>query len=252
MSPHEERLSDSVTIIQGDALQIVPELGQVDAIITDPPYSSGDAFRGDRMASTRTKYQSTSVDTEHPAFTGDNKDQRAFTAWAAMWLLACLDITVPGGACCIFSDWRQLPSTSDALQAGGWVWRGIVPWDKVNARPMPNRFRSQCEYVLWGTNGGRSFDTTGATYHDGIIREAPPNISERIHATQKPVGVMAKLVEIAPAGSVILDPFMGSATTGLACIRTGRRFIGIEKNPQCYEQARTRLKNEMRQPLLPI
>lgn len=247
-----ERLADSVTIIRGDALHIIPTLGQISAIVTDPPYSSGGMLRGDRMPSTRTKYQSTTVDTEHPDFTGDNRDQRGFTAWASLWLSLCLDITAPGGVCCLFSDWRQLPSVTDALQAGGWVWRGIVPWDKVNSRPMPNRFRSQCEFVAWGTNGPRNFDTAAATYHAGILREAPPNIFERVHATQKPVAIMARLVEIAPAGAVILDPFMGSGTTGVACIRTGRRFIGIEKDAKCYELAHARLENELQQGMLPI
>jgi site-specific DNA-methyltransferase (adenine-specific) len=250
--PFEVRLSDGVSIWCGDCLHVIPTLSEVAAIITDPPYSSGGMMRGDRMASTREKYQGTDVDTEHPNFTGDNRDQRGFTAWASLWLSNCIDITVPGGVCCLFSDWRQLPCMTDALQAGGWVWRGILPWDKVQARPMPNRFRAQCEYVAWGTNGPRSFDTAGATYHDGILRGTPPTQGERVHCTQKPVAVMARLVEIACEGSAILDPFMGSGSTGVACIRTGRKFIGIEKDARHFEIARARLEHELRQLALPL
>lgn len=216
--------------------------GAVDAIVTDPPYSSGGMVRGDRMSTTRRKYQSTSVDVEHPEFTGDNRDQRGFLAWASLWLMYCMNITKPGGVAMLFSDWRQLPTMTDALQAAGWVWRGIVPWDKVNARPMPNRFRAQCEYVAWGTNGPRDFDKVNAQYHAGILSEKPPANAEREHSTQKPVGVCAKLCAIAPQGGVVLDPFMGAGTTGVACIDIDRKFIGIEKDPQIFERACTRVR----------
>lgn len=245
MAESTVKISESVTIICGDCMHIIPQISMVDAVITDPPYSSGGMVRGDRMTSTRTKYQSTSVDVEHPDFTGDNRDQRGFVAWASLWLSLCLDITAHGGACCLFSDWRQLPCMTDALQAGGWVWRGIVPWDKVISRPMPNRFRAQCEYVAWGTNGPRNFSTEGASYHDGIFRESPPNISERVHTTQKTVGLMENLVAIAPEGGTVLDPFMGSGTTGAACIRTGRKFVGIEKDSNYFDIARKRLESEV-------
>ena len=108
-------------------LQTLPD-ASVDALITDPPYSSGGAFRGDRMGSTTTKYVD-NRDTLHRAdFAGDNRDQRAYGYWCGLWLSECLRIVRPGGIACLFTDWRQLPTTTDALQAGGWVWRGIAAW----------------------------------------------------------------------------------------------------------------------------
>lgn len=230
------------TLHLGSAEDVIPTLEPVDAIITDPPYSSGGMVRGDRMQTTRAKYQSTDVDTEHPDFTGDNRDQRGFLAWASLWLMHAQEITKPGGVVALFSDWRQLPTMTDALQSGGWVWRGIVPWDKVNARPMPNRFRAQCEFVVWGTNGPRDFSTDGATYHPGILTEKPPANAEREHSTQKPVGIMETLVLVAPPGGVVLDPFMGSGTTGVACLRTGRTFVGAEKDPRIFDIACRRIE----------
>lgn len=252
LDPLVVRLSDSVTILHGDCLHLIPSVGKVDAVITDPPYSSGGMVRGDRSGTTGSKYKHYESNEDHPDFTGDNRDQRGFLAWAALWLSQCMDVTSPGGACCLFTDWRQLPCMTDALQAGGWVWRGIVPWDKVVSRPMPNRFKAQCEFVAWGTNGPRSFDMKAAEYHPGIFRERPPGRGERVHGTQKPVDVMAGLVAIEPRGSTVLDPFMGSGTTGIACIRTGRKFIGIEKDARYFEIARARLENELRQGLLPL
>ena len=235
------------TLYLGDCLEVLPKVELVDAVVTDPPYSSGGMLRGDRMGSTRDKYQSSQVDVEHPEFTGDNRDQRGFHAWAALWLMHALAITKPGGAAVLFSDWRQLPSMTDALQSGGWVWRGIVPWDKVNARPMPNRFRAQCEFAVWGTNGPRDFTMDGADYHPGILTEKPPGSSEREHTTQKPVGVMSSLCKIAPVGGLVLDPFMGSGTTGVGAMAVGRRFIGVEKEPRYFDIACRRIEDAQRQ-----
>ena len=236
------------TMYLGDCLEVLPALDWVDAIITDPPYSSGGMVRGDRMASSRDKYQSTGVDVEHPEFTGDNRDQRGFHAWAALWLMYGLGITKPGGMAVLFTDWRQLPTMTDALQSGGLVWRGCLPWDKVSARPMPNRFRAQCEFAVWGTNGPRDFRMTEDTeYHPGILREIPPMNGEREHSTQKPVGIMQTLCRVAPLGGVVLDPFAGSGTTGVACMGIGRRFVGIEKEPRYFDIACRRIEDAQRQ-----
>lgn len=247
--PIVAELAEGVTLYCGDSLQIIPTLPQVGAVISDPPYSSGGMMRGDRSMATSAKYQSSDAQLLHPDFTGDNRDQRGFLAWATLWLVDLLEVTQPGGALCLFTDWRQLPIMSDAIQAGGWVWRGVVPWDKGTARPMPNRFRAQCEYVICGTAGPRDFDTAGAAYHHGIFSVQPPG-ADRVHSTQKPVGLMEGLVKIAAPGGLVLDPFMGSGTTGVACIRTGRRFIGIEKDRKYFEIARTRIERELAQPRL--
>lgn len=231
----------------GDTLDVLPDLepGIADAIVTDPPYSSGGMVRGDRMQSTRVKYQSSDVIDEKPLFTGDNRDQRGYLAWCSVWLMHLERVTKPGAVVCLFTDWRQLPTTTDAIQSGGFVWRGILPWDKCNARPMPNRFTSQCEYVIWGTNGPRDFGTEGASYHPGIIRHpAPPN-ADREHSTQKPVEAIAPLCRICDAGGVVIDPFMGSGTTGVACIGERRQFIGIEKEPRYFDIAVKRIKAEL-------
>lgn len=89
-----------ITIYHGDALDILPELSGVGALITDPPYSSGGAFRGDRTQKTLTKYVSTDSSGQRflSDFTGDNRDQRSFLAWCSLWLCAARHAAAPVAA----------------------------------------------------------------------------------------------------------------------------------------------------------
>lgn len=248
--PDYQSPDGAIRLYRGDCMELFADLPWLDAVVTDPPYSSGGMFRGDRAASTSTKYQATGLAEYLPEFTGDSRDQRSFLLWCSQWLAKALDATKPGGVVACFSYWRQLPTMTDAIQCAGWLWRGIVPWDKVNGRPHPNKFRNQCEYLVWGTAGARSDDKAGATYHPGILRQMPPTGDERVHSTQKPVEIMETIIQIAPPGGLVLDPFMGSGTTGVACIRQGRRFIGVEKVPRIFDDAVARIEDELKAPRL--
>lgn len=234
-------------LYQGDCLEVLPTLHGVDAVMTDPPYSSGGAFRGDRAQDTKSKYvqSGTAQQDRLSNFTGDNRDQRSFHFWSALWASAALRASAPGAVACIFTDWRQLPISTDYLQAGGWVWRGVVPWTKgLAVRPQPGRFRAQCEYVIWGSHGalplGRPVDVLPGFYQY-------PSPLERDHIAQKPDGRMADMAQICVPNGVILDPFMGSGTTGVGAVTTGRRFIGIELDAEHFDTACRRLEDAQRQ-----
>lgn len=235
---------DRSTLYGGDALAVLASLpdASVDAVITDPPYSSGGMFRGDRQQDVHTKYVNTSSVSGHEleAFSGDNRDQRGYGYWVALWLGECMRIVAPGGVAALFTDWRQLPATSDALQAGGFVWRGIVPWHKPNGRPVQGRWANSCEYVVWGTNGPRSLLALDGMALPGFFQANAPH--EREHVTQKPLSVMRELVRITPESATVLDPFMGAGTTGVAAIIEGRSFIGAELSPHYQQVARERIE----------
>lgn len=242
MTPYAS--GDRWTLYQGDALAVLPTLdtGSVGLLATDPPYSSGGAFRGDRTADTNTKYlRSDSAQSAYlPQFGGDNRDQRAYLTWCALWLGECLRIVRPGRAAVLFTDWRQLPTTTDALQLGGWVWRGIAPWIKPSARPQMGRIAAAAEFAVWGT-AGPSADDTAVGCIRGYHLASSPAGADREHVTQKPEGVMAWLMPLCPADGVVLDPFVGSGTTGVAALVSGRRFIGIEREPAYLDVAARRL-----------
>jgi site-specific DNA-methyltransferase (adenine-specific) len=230
------------TLHEGDALTVLPDLDLlVDAVVMDPPYNSGGRTPAARRSSgARDKYVSGDAAHMLPDFGGDNRDQRAYAYWLALLTAQCLRLARPGASLLCFTDWAQLPATSDGLQAGGWTWRGIIPWHKPISRPRPNGFKAACEYVLWGTNG-EPMRHAPTVYLPGWLDGSQPRGKERVHITQKPVSIMQQLVRIAPAGGTVLDPCAGSGTTGVAALLEARAFIGIENSAEIAAAARDRL-----------
>jgi site-specific DNA-methyltransferase (adenine-specific) len=231
------------TLYQGDAMALIPQVGAVDAVVTDPPYSSGGMVRGDRAgASARSKYANSDSRLADilTGFSGDNRDQRSFLVWSSLWLGLCLDATPEGAPIVCFTDWRQLPTTTDAIQAGGWVWRGVVPWSKPSSRPQMGRFSASSEYAVWGTNGP-SPDLVEVGCLPGHYVYSSPSGKEREHLTQKPVELMRAVVRICRPGGLVLDPFAGSGSTGVGALLEGRRFVGIEREAAHLATAARRL-----------
>lgn len=224
-----------------DALPTI-EAGSVDALITDPPYSSGGFTRGDRTADPRHKYVHSGVDLVRMSFAGDNRDARSWCYWSALWLSEAYRIVARSGYALTFSDWRQLPLAADAIQAGGFVWRGIVAWDKTEAARAPHTgyFRHQCEYVVWGTKGVSVPAQHGGPW-PGCFRHGV-KLADKHHMTGKSTPLMMDLVKIVPPGGLVLDPFLGSGTTAVGCVQTGRRCTGVEIDPGYFAIAVKRVR----------
>lgn len=232
----------------GDCLDILPFLleNSVDGVVTDPPYSSGGQFRSDRAKSTINKYVQTGTpQTKRENFTGDNRDQRSFFAWSTLWMTATTHITNPGGILCCFSDWRQVPVMSDSIQAGGWTWRNLCTWWKPGCRMQKGRFSSSAEFVLYATNGPHSSD--GRSSPQNVIMVATLMGDKKEHIAEKPIDVIKWACSVVRPAGTILDPFMGSGTTAIACHRTNRKFIGIEKEKKYFNIAIERYRNEIKQ-----
>jgi site-specific DNA-methyltransferase (adenine-specific) len=233
------------SIACADALSVLRDLptGIADALITDPPYSSGGLFRGDRAQGTRVKYCSTgaiAADYAKHSFTGDTLDQRSWTSWTAEWLSLARAATKNGGVAAIFTDWRQIGALTDAVQWAGWIWRGVMVWDKKNARPMPARPRQQCEFIVWASNGPLNVKRN-APYMPGVFAAPPPTGEKRIHQTEKPLTLMREIVKICEVGGLVLDPFAGSGSTLAAAIMEGFNYIGVEKDPYYWGVAQKRI-----------
>ncbi len=229
-------------VVEGDALAVLAALpdGCIDAVVTDPPYSSGGFTRADRTQTTDAKYTQSQSRGARADFTGDSRSQRAFVMWCSLWMEEARRASSKNGRLLAFTDWRQLGCTMDAVECGGWIFRGVVPWNKgEGVRPTPGGFRAQCEYVVWGSTGPLPPPAVGVTILPGFFTVGVTQ-DDKFHQTGKPTSLMRELVRVTPQGGVLLDPFAGSGTTGVAALAEGRRVILCERVPEYAEIARRR------------
>lgn len=137
----------------------------------------------------------------------------------------------------------------DALETNGFGVKDQLRWEKLN--PMPRnrdrRFITDFENAVWAVKLGAkwTFNRIDDNYERPLIKCSITTAREKSlgsHTTQKPIKVMEWIIErLTNEGDVVLDPFMGSGTTGLACKQSGRKFIGIEKELDYYDLAAKRL-----------
>jgi len=188
-------------LIQGDCLEVLPLIGRVDAVVTDPPYGIGASSMSFGMW--RTSAMEKGVwDEETP----DLSSLVAMGVPTIIW----------GG------NYFALPPS-----------RRWLIWDK--GAGFRGRDFAECE-MAWCSFDGNARVLT----HDPLARG---DYRDKQHPTQKPVGVMQWCLSHLPSDAeTILDPFMGSGTTGVACIKTGRQFIGIEKEPKYFDIAVSRIR----------
>lgn len=235
--------SNGVALYHADGLDLLPCLPAefFAATITDPPYCSGGTSASDRARDPVQKYCQGGDAKGRPSFGGDHLDQRSFAFWSTLWLRLAFRSMRSGGYALVFSDWRQLPTLTDALQASGHVWRGIIPWNKGRASRAPHTgyFRHQAEYVAWGTKGP-CLRADGRGPFDGVIN-ASIRRNQKLHITGKSLEAMRELVKVVAPGGSILEPFAGSSTTLAAAMLAGRPAIGIEREEAYCEISARRL-----------
>ncbi len=193
----------------------------VNTIIADPPYYQG---------------------LTHNGYKGEFSDLSICEPFFQQLFNEFKRILKPDGCVYFFTDWRGIafyyPLFNKELKA-----RNMIVWDKGNG--AGNFYTNEHELILFATFNNK-FHKKGAR---NIIREikgfgcgAKKTNGEKVHPTQKPIELIEKLItDSTKKGDTVLDPFMGSGTTGVACKNTDRKFIGIEIQEKYFNIAKNRL-----------
>jgi DNA modification methylase len=215
-----ETIADGITLYLGDCREILPTLGKVDAVVTDPPYGMG-------------------WDTDSTRFTGGQRE-----------------IGRGDGR----NDWGDIRQDVEPFDPSPWLaFSECIVWGANHyAQRLPVG-----STLIWLKKAPHLFGTflsdaeIGWQKHNhGVYvhyEQFPPpsrmaeNNGVTAHPTQKPIGLMMWCLQRI-RGQAILDPFMGSGTTGVAAVKLGRKFIGIEIEPRYFDIACRRIEEATRQP----
>ena len=221
MAERVETLAEGVTLYLGDCREILPTLGRFDVVVTDPPYGinykSGHATKSLWVGGMGIK-------NDHST---DARDYMLH--WAEMQKIPCL---------CFGSRKVDAPRGT----------RLILVWDKgpalgMGALDLPWKPSSEEIYVIGkGFCGPR--DESNVLYCPPVQSMAK---NGRRHPNEKPVQLLSRLLKKCPPGSVI-DPFMGSASTGVSAVSLGRKFTGIEIEPKYFDIACRRISDALKRP----
>lgn len=211
----------AATLYLGDSYQILPRIGWVDVIVTDPPYEfraeGGGLYREARKGMDQILAEDLADGFDHGIINP----------------LLC-------GSVVVFCHNDQLPKLLPYLD-GSFERQAVCIWRKKNPQPVANKhYRPVFEFYIHAWNRGSHPRGTLADLDREIVAMSPRGDAKFGHPTVKPDAVMDKIITNCAPG-LICDPFMGTGSTGVAAVKAGRQFIGIEKNPKHFATAFARL-----------
>ncbi|QDV23576.1 DNA-methyltransferase [Aureliella helgolandensis] len=222
------------------ALDCIEE-GTIDAVITDPPYGSGGTTVAKRLRPSSEKYQSSDRKEKLPDIDGDAMLPEAWIRMMTTIFDKVRRACKPGADLLVFCDWMSLTRFIEVIGAAGLYVRSVGIWDKGRcSRPNRNGMRNQVEMILHARRSGK-VEREKDIYLNGVF-QYPTMRNNKLHLTQKPLELMHELMQLAPPEGIVLDPFQGSGTTGVAALQTNRRYIGIESVKHYHDIAIQRLQ----------
>ncbi len=229
-------------ILQGDCLQHIQTLADesIDAVITDPPYSSGAVLEAQKQSAGRQGIRDNVKQNQRFAwFSGNNMTTMGINHLIRNLGVEFERVCKPGASVLVFCDWRMVINFVPALESCGLIYRNLIVWDK-GSFGMGTGFRNQHELIIHLTKGSAEYYS--ASFANVLKCGRTYQKKERIHPTEKPVKILHDLLQVVTKeGDTVLDPFFGSGSLGEACIKSNRNFIGIEKNGLYYKNAVERI-----------
>ncbi|MBH25881.1 MAG: site-specific DNA-methyltransferase [Myxococcales bacterium] len=265
-SPYYLAPSENFSLYQGDCIELVSQLGQeepFDLIFADPPYflsNGGVTCKGGRMVSV------------HKGDWDRSRGADGNHEFNLAWLEACQQALSDNGTIMVSGTHHTIYSIGHAMQQLGFKILNALTWVKPN--PPPNLscryFTHATETILWAARDKKAkhhFNykemkaENGGKQMKSVWTFSPPRKAEKRfgkHPTQKPLPLLERIIRAASdPGHRVLDPFNGSGTTGIAAIRHGRRYVGIDLNDayldlsvQRYEELVGDLPDERDLPLV--
>lgn len=233
-------------LINGDCLKnmdlLIKKGIKVDSIITDPPFNIVEKIgKNIHLFRQSEKQNDASITRDSMSFdVGFNQLD---------WLERIPKLLKKGGNLIIFNDWENMGDISKMLRKLKIKVKCLNHWQKNNPCPAEwgRRFVAGREYFLHCTNGGK-YTFNVSKLHKGEFHYPLTKPSEKKsgkHPNQKPLNLMGELISIlSDEGHIILDPFMGSGSTGVACKNLNRKFIGIELDENYFNIAKKRIEGE--------
>jgi site-specific DNA-methyltransferase (adenine-specific) len=271
LSHHVHARAKDYVLYNGDSIELLGkfEPHTFDLIFADPPYFlSNGGFTckgGKRVPVAKGKWDASQGIEEDHAFTTE-------------WLKACQRVLKPSGTIWVSGTQHVIFNAGFAMQKLGFKLLNTVTWFKPNASPNLScrYFTHSTEILIWAGPGGKGklqhtfnypvmkAENNGKQMRDAWVlppsdhteldaegggklwNEITPRKSEKTHGahpTQKPLRLLERIIKAsAPEDAVVLDPFCGSGTTGVAAVKNGCRFVGLDLNPEYLELTKRRLE----------
>lgn len=225
------------TVWTGDGRDLLTHLpvGAADAIVTDPPYNLAGYSRGNLAPGWRAPFNNDVADWDDVVFD------------PAEWAEPLRRALAPHGTLFAFCSYNLLGRWHEVFDPLFDTFQ-LVVWHKTNPPPKLRRagFLNSCELIVVCWNRGHRWHfTTQRDMHNFIeapICQGAERWRDPVHPTQKPVRVLRRLIELCTdPGDLVVDPFMGVGSTGVAALELGRRFVGADVDPDYVRAAAARL-----------
>lgn len=222
----------NIDLRQGDCLELMKDIpdDSVDLIVTDPPYKTITGGDSDGANSVRPKGM----------LSGNRKLFKFQNMKVCLWMPELYRILKTETHCYIFTNSLNLQEILNEATKVGFKLHNILIWEKNNCTPS-QYYMKNCEYVIFLRKGkAKWINNIGDSK---TVHKFNNIIGSKLHPTEKPVDLIEFYVKNSSnPNDVVLDPFMGSGTTGVACVNTNRNFIGIELDEKYFQIAKERIE----------
>ena len=227
-------ITDNYKLLHGDCLERMKEIpdGSADLILTDPPYNIARDNNFHTMGRKGIDF---------------GEWDKGFDLFSYIDLLP--RVCTKNANVVIFNSWTNLGEIAKYAEAKGFVIKDMLRWEKSN--PMPRnrdrRFIVDYEVAVWLTmpKAKWTFNRQSETYDRPLFKGSLVSGNEKTaHTTQKPIWLMESLLKVlSNENDTVLDLFSGSCSTGVACLNTNRKFIGIELDDNYFDIGAERMRN---------